>query len=894
MFDKAYFDNIILGASSYYAHTPDGNATLPESLSDHSALVIKYANVLVHAHKFDSIIESLIKHSLFDCIKDKPTVSSLVGRMFWMAIAFHDIGKVNSRFQKEKMKNDKPIFEVNHSYGTRHSIISVYLFLAYFYSEIEKLEDDCDWIFASNVALYMSYPIYMHHNSGLYKCQDDDNWSSQNFSTLSPYFDIVNFDKPELTLFHDWLKYSTRDSEGCLFDYFRNLNSQCKKENFSLYILIRFCYSLLTSADYLATSHYKNQWKGMHDDFGIIGQGLRERIIRNAQVLQPYNCEAYKSFLKKEALNPSMFTSRSSENMNFLRKCMSIEVIRNTKKNCHEHLFYIEAPTGGGKTNLSMLAMAELLNANKEINKVYYVFPYTTLITQTYASLCTTLGLEDADIAEIHSKAALVNKHEGQEDSEYLNYLDNIFMSYPISLLSHVRFFDILKTNKKETNYALHRLANSIVIIDEVQSYSPSSWDKILYFINNYAKLLNIRFIVMSATLPKIGNLTSVSNDAHNFVYLIDNKNLYFQNPNFANRVRFDFSLLEWDKPAKENQMRYLQRLCDFVCEKSEEYAQLNSLYPNSVFTIVEFIFKKTASEFLSIVNNSNHCFDDVILLSGTILEPQRREIIKGLKTDEQRKLRTLLITTQVVEAGVDIDMDLGFKDKSIVDSEEQLAGRINRNANKPECTLYLFDCNEEKVLYSDDQRYKLMKGNMDEYKEILGTKDFDRLYDIVLSDIDKRNNFKYQVNIDEVKKAISRLDFIEVENSLKLIDLDNISVFVPIDIPMKLVQKEADSIRDLCIPFDECLRGEDVWNMYEALVHTQEEDFVKNRIKMKQLNSIMSLFVFNVFPKGKDAELLRTYGEEKYGYLYLNSYQGIYDLEGGINTIALSESTFL
>lgn len=455
-------------------------------------------------------------------------------------------------------------------------------------------------------------------------------------------------------------------------------------------------------------------------------------------------------------------------------------------------------------------------------------------------------------------------------------------------------FFDILKTNKKDTNYALHRLANSIVIIDEVQSYSPSSWDEIMYFINNYAKLLNVRFIVMSATLPKIGDITSVSNDANNFVYLIDNKNLYFQNPNFANRVRFDFSLLDWDKPTKENQAQYLQRLCDSVCEKSEGYAQSNLLYPNSVFTIVEFIFKNTASEFLSIVNNSNHCFDDVVLLSGTILEPQRREIINRLKTKEQRKLKTLLITTQVVEAGVDIDMDLGFKDKSIVDSEEQLAGRINRNATKPACTLYLFDCNEEKVLYSDDQRYKLMRGQMSEYKEILEKKDFDRLYDIVLSDINKRNSFKYQVNINDLKKAVSRLDFIEVDQSLKLIEQDSISVFVPIDIPMALVQKEANSIRDLCIPVNEYLCGEDVWNMYEALIRTQEEDFVKSRVKMKQLSSIMSLYVFNIFPKGKDTEKLKYYGEEKYGYLYLRSYKEIYSLEDGINTELLKETNFL
>lgn len=897
-FDKRFFDELIHESERYYAHSAEKKAINPELLSEHSALVVAYAQKIAKAHGLNNVIESLIEQSIPTSLTEKKKIESLMHDIFWRTIAFHDIGKINAKFQYEKMHNCKELEKVDHKFGSQHSIVSVYLFLASLFDCIDAFEDDNDYIFIFNYAVYMSYAIYMHHNSELFCCQNDECWNETEWSQLYNYQRIIgialNGDD-----FHNRLRMACNRYEEGSQEYegiFGEFNQRFHQEydSFSLYLLIRLCYSLLTSADYLATSHYKNQWKDMHDDFGIIDQELRERIITNAQVLKSYNSEAYKAFMNKEALNPSMLTNRSNANMNSLRKCMSIEVIKNAKNNSHEHLFYIEAPTGGGKTNLSMLAMAELLNANKEINKVYYVFPYTTLITQTYSSLCTTLGLEDSDIAEIHSKASLVNKHDGQEESEYLNYLDNLFMNYPISLLSHVRFFDILKTNKKETNYALHRLANSIVIIDEVQSYSPSSWDEIMYFINNYAKLLNVRFIVMSATLPKIGDLTSVSNDAHNFVYLIDNKDLYFQNPNFASRVRFDFSLLDWDKPTKENQTQFLQHLCDFVCEKSEEYAQSNSLYPNSVFTIVEFIFKNTASEFLSIVNNSNNCFDEVVLLSGTILEPQRREIINRLKTEKQRKLKTLLITTQVVEAGVDIDMDLGFKDKSIVDSEEQLAGRINRNAIKQACTLYLFDCNEEKVLYSDDQRYKLIKGYMSEYKEILEKKDFDRLYDIVISDINKRNNFKHQVNINKLKKAISRLDFIEVEKSLKLIDQDNISVFVPIDIPMALVQKEVDNIRDLCIPFDECLCGKDVWNMYEALIHTQEEYFIKCRVKMKQLNSIMSLFVFNVFPKGKDIKKLKTYGEEKYGYLYLSSYKGVYSIKDGINTEVLSESTFL
>ena len=80
------------------------------------------------------------------------------------------------------------------------------------------------------------------------------------------------------------------------------------------------------------------------------------------------------------------------------------------------------------------------------------------------------------------------------------------------------------------------------------------------------------------------------------------------------------------------------------------------------------------------------------------------------MKNPSNREKKIILISTQVVEAGVDIDMDLGFKDSSIIDSDEQLAGRINRNVNKQHCTLYLFNYNRESVIYGKDLRYKSEK----------------------------------------------------------------------------------------------------------------------------------------------------------------------------------------
>ena len=882
IYNKSFFDLLIKNSSDYYAHLPkEGERRKPETLSEHSGLTYAYAQSIIESLSLKPVLSRLISLSIPPSLsKEADYITREIETLFMQAIAFHDLGKVNHKFQQIKMKNAAPCLKVSHDFKSDHSIISMYIFLAFYYSRTESLEDPDLQDYLDNAAVFFSYSICQHHSPSLRNAQDASVWNDERLFKLSSYLPLFNINLSDIQCFHDYL---LKDSAS-LFDVYNKLATS--ESSFALYALLKLNYSLLTACDYLATAHYMNGWKEMISDFGMIDDAMKDRLIKNASSYK-YNKTIYEN-LQLPCLDKDQLYEASDSNLNLLRQRLAIEVIQNVRAHSDKHLFYLEAPTGSGKTNASLLAATELLASDKSLNKIFYVFPFTTLITQTYKTIKDTLSLDESEMVEIHSKAFFKT---GRYEEDYKNYLENLFVNYPIVLLSHIKFFDIVKTNDKEHNYLFHRLANSVVVIDEIQSYPPSTWNAIAYFIVNCAKMLNIKFVIMSATLPKIGDV--VSRDE--FVYLLSDKKQYFLNPNFCSRVKFDYSLLSMDKPHDADEKAHcLYQLKNILLDKSSQYASSNVINPNSVYVIIEFIYKKTASDFY-VLFADNTFFDEIFLLSGTILEPRRRDIIHKLKSNEYREKKILLISTQVVEAGVDIDMDLGFKDKSLIDSEEQLAGRINRNVKKKGCMLYLFDCDRAVSIYGTDERYKLMN-EMDfkYYQMIIENKDFDDLYQKVIEKIIRNNQSKYTENINSLKQDIQRLNFSRINGDLKLIDSDSISVFVPLKLDIDCFKDHMDTLNDLSIPYDESVDGRDVWDRYESLIFNQDEDFVRSRINMKKIQGIMSYYIFSIFPRGKDFELLHTYGEEKYGFLYLENFQDVYSLDNGINTDVLSNSMFV
>lgn len=897
--------------TNYLAHIQSNKEK--ESLFEHIICVEHYFELLTRLHGIENTIDKLIDKISFK----KNELGIYIKELFYSAIVFHDFGKVNPNFQTLKLKNTAFLPEDKIKIGSEHSFLSAYIFLNHHLNKIYKtdyINEDKNvlWCFA----FLFTIPILKHHSGFINK---DYDFEEEKINSIAHLLDILEFENIQ-DLSRQIIAYEKLDAGKNLWTFFDKYANENDFDFFALFSLLKLNFSLLTASDYYATSEYMNGLRFENsEDFGLLDQTLKQHLSNSFKSTKDFNKELFNKMDNYLSYPFTKLREISNSNLNMLRQKLAAEVISGIEKYEHERVFYIEAPTGGGKTNMSMAAVIKLLEQHQAINKIFYIFPFTTLVTQTFASIKETLNISNQHVTQVHSKAGFQTKqNEHEEQAEYGDQLkkqiDNLFVNYPITLMTHVKFFDILKSNKKASNYLLHRLANSIVIIDELQAYDPKHWDKIKYFISNYAYFFNIQFIIMSATLPEIGSITVSDKELLNFQHLIpDAQKNYLQNPNFSQRVKFNTTLLN------EKELS-IPELAVFSYKKSEDYAKnrMDSAR-GSVFTIIEFIFKKTATEFYDhIIENKQFKGYETFVLSGTIIEPRRKEIINFIKDERNRNKKVLLITTQVVEAGVDIDMDLGFKNQSLPDSDEQLAGRVNRNVNKRDCELYLFRINEPKTIYGKDFRYKIAQNYSPvEIEKLLQEKNFRQLYSEVIKKINKEEISKAgKEDFTEYKNKFKKLNFHDINRDFRLIENDSNPVFIPVDIPIVNYKFKNEEVLNFekeefyFISKNNCfieqnkniVSGEKIWNIYLSLIHNKNMDFMLKNREHKILNGIMSKFVISVYSnKLNELKEYFEYNEDHQDFKYFQYYKlkkecigkdNIYDFYRGLNE-SLIKTTF-
>ncbi len=803
-------EDIIVKPELFYAHCDRGNGKNPEILKEHVDRCYHYFEELWEHKNFKAVFENFQKELA-------PELSDEGIKLFYSLIVnviiFHDCGKINPRFQSIKMKNTlKKWTAIDCLDGTKHSILSAAIYFDYFYEKIQESllsKDEKNMIHV--FMLVNAYVISRHHGnlSGFEAFLEEFQQNRQ----LADIFSCMN--QGDFTeVYHGPFCKRDRHMMNMPRQNTRIYHSFLEKQSShaGLYTYIRFLFSVLVSCDYYATSEYDN---------GI--QMSAFGTIENTEFVTQY--EQSERVKQIRRLNPESCVD-DKKDINILRNRMFYEAEQTLLKNKDTNIAFIEAPTGAGKSNLAMNCSLKLLDKN--INKIFYVYPFNTLVEQNYDTLEKIYGQTDIfkSIAVINSITPIplngtrkfwenLDKEENEKFYQKA-LLDRQFLNYPFILTTHVNLFQIMFGCEREAAISFYQLAGSVVVLDEIQSYKNVLWTEIMMFLQCYSRLLNMKIIIMSATLPKLDMLTG---NHEKVVNLIKNPEKYFQDARFKKRVALSYELLYPDRKT----------------EMKELYAHVLGQAQKGRKLLMEFITKTSAEKFYHMLTESGREDLQIFCMTGDDNQIDRKRILREMDTADKDKA-VILVATQVVEAGIDIDMDIGYKDISKLDSEEQFIGRINRNF-KRKGVVYFFDMDNESGIYKEDYRvdtaYTLRK---DEMKQLLADKKFGKYYDYILKGIRKyRNDRKNENGIEAFVDNVKKLDFVWISQKMKLIDKNDdwkMSVYFA---------------REITTDTGEIIDGKQVWERYRELLSDMTMNYAKKQILLSEVKSKMSYFIYQI-----------------------------------------------
>lgn len=810
----------------YLAHIKDNRK---ETLQEHTELANKYLKKIIEYKNLKPFFER-IKNIL----NLKNQEEELYYKMIEDVVNFHDFGKVNSQFQIDKMLNEE-IFKMEDKYnisgvlGSDHSLLSASMFIAYYFGKITDLIEIVETkkiVILFEILFALSYVISKHHGNldsfeeyieKLSRNNDENilkelkNISVSNGGILLQAF----LEKETITIFFNFIETYISERKKK-----ENISSH---EAMSIFVFTKMMFSLLVASDYYSTNEFMQEIK--YEDFGNMGN--IDTIKKEYE-----NSEIIKSIRDKEKNGIP-----NDEDINNFRTKIFLEAEKNLEKNKDSNIFFLEAPTGSGKSNTALNLSLKLLSENRR--KIFYVYPFNTLVEQNMNTLKNIFGNNEEaikNITVVNSITALTNKDSMdipiEEYSDIL--MDRQFLNYPFIVTTHVGIFNTLIGNTKEDCMPFYQLTNSVIVFDEIQAYKNTIWTEIIKILNSYAKLLNIKIIIMSATLPNLSYLLD-EEEKNNISKLIENRDEYFNNIIFKNRVKVNYDLLS------EQKIEY-EELLQHIIE--------NSL--NSQKILIEFISKNDAKKFYELCENNEDLNVDyeILILTGEDNKARRNSIIKKINSKYKK---IILISTQLIEAGVDIDVDVGYKNISGLDNEEQFLGRINRSCKKSG-KAYFFYLTDAKKVYKNsviiENKLNLFS---DEMKDVLENKNFDVFYSKVLEILKRK--VKEKINNDNFETIIFNKKFRLLKERMKLIEEqdDKKTYFFN----RTLTDEEIEEI-------GENIEGSEVWERYVEIL--KEENYAKKIVELSKIREKMMYFLYEV---KKNVEL--NYSDIKGSIIYID-----------------------
>ena len=615
----------------------------------------------------NAVIQLSFGSQLFD--------KNIFGTLGYIVGICHDFGKATTWFQRY-IRNPKGGHGDSRSY---HASISAF-FTFYMASKIlEEMFPGISRQDREQLSYVAYYVVYYHHGD---LANLDDNYrtaftdSSRLQRVTDQARDLLNIEGVLQSMYRDLLSGGGFTSNLSVRDFLVKLASGPEIRHFvgdledigtrfkllkdsNYYLKFIFLYSVLLNADKVNAS-------------GMDGLEMENRRKQWLYSLTENLVQSHKKTLEHKNLDIDELREKAYADVTGASRNVDI---RNNR------FLTIELPTGIGKT-LTAFATSFILRerVQKEFGftpRIVYSLPFLSIVDQNAGvagevlqPLAGPAGIPPDLLMEHHHLSDIYYNFRGSGESDTESYeKGDIGKRYllmegwnsEIVVTTFAQLFHSLITNRNASVLKFHHIANSIIILDEVQAL-PVRYFKLLREMLTYmAKHLNVWVILMTATMPMILSPDDV-------LPLVNEPDFYFSR---MNRVLYHF----------DNSQITLPNVCNKVLEieDGDIMVIVNTVRASQdlYLLIKKALTKKYGNPDVS---KGFAVFPDTLLMnmSTRITPNDRMDRIRVIK--EVGSKRKIIVSTQLVEAGVDIDVDVIFRDIAPLDSIIQAAGRANRN----------------------------------------------------------------------------------------------------------------------------------------------------------------------------------------------------------------------
>lgn len=606
--------------------------------------------------------------------------SEIMDIAYWLGY-FHDMGKYTDWFQQYLLE------DINSSLS-QHAHISAF----YLYQFCNaKLFIDQNRMTKEAIQFLAYLCVRLHHgNLTMDHLFPSDrleemwgNLNTQSRNLVAKRKEIISDLNVKLLTIEDFIKFSNIEylqNKSLITGMPHLLRTRLKNDKW--YFMMIYFFSLLVDADKLDTARIQRNVPGSVAFDAVIDYLKRKHGDKNG--CRQYEMNEF-THRKEEARSTIMSTIED----------LSFEQVRERR------LFTITAPTGLGKTLSALQGALRLRERISEIDgyipRIITAIPFINIIEQTQ---------KDYE-AVFDGKMKIIVHHRMTELSNMLPAneriaLDKALMEVEsweadIVLTTFVQLFQSLFTGKNRLLKKVNKLAGSIVILDEAQALPEKYMPLIGALIVRMSQYYGTRFILMTATQPKLIEFSNklLKTDAVETMELLPNNCKYFLSLNRTKLI-----------PVLERR----QNISEFIGFFKEKWNPTQSalIVVNTIKRSIE-VYKKLKEDLSG---------TKIFYLSTNIIPKKRKQVIeladKALKNNEA----IIMVSTQTIEAGVDLDFDMGFRDLAPLESLVQTSGRVNRKNEKGyACPVYVIELeSDNQYVYEPhhiNETKKALQGNL-------------------------------------------------------------------------------------------------------------------------------------------------------------------------------------